>query len=198
MTLLCLHDADPYGYNIGAHVAGGHRGLPESQHQRDRLGPGTTRGTRFGSGYRTIHPKEVLPAALKFNEIEKAYFTGEEKWQDGKRVWQCQRIELNALAKNPDEFIAWIVAKLTKHGLNRKLVPPRERIAQRSEFKRQKTVATRVATCISAIIGMDKMVDSVTRAMCPNIEIDKVPDEVAEWAAAAQAGIMGALRRSYH
>ncbi len=128
--------------------------------------------------------KKALPAALEFNEIEEAYFTGEEKWQqDGKRVWQCQRIELNALAKNPDEFIAWIVDKLERHGLNRKLVPPRNHIAHHSALRHREIVAHRVTACIDEILGMDGMVDTVTKAILPNVEIDNIPDEVVEWAA---------------
>ena len=58
MTLLCLHDADPYGYNIGGTLQEATEALPKSQHQRDPLGLGTTRSTRLRSGYRTVYPKE--------------------------------------------------------------------------------------------------------------------------------------------
>ncbi|MBU4270800.1 MAG: hypothetical protein KKA28_02890 [Planctomycetes bacterium] len=183
MTLLCLHDADPYGYNIARTLQEATEACPNHNISVIDLGLELQEALDLGLDTEPFIRKKALPAALEFNEIEEAYFTGEEKWQDGKRVWQCQRIELNALAKNPDEFIAWIVAKLKRHGLTKKLVPPRDRIAQQSELRRQEIVTNRVATCISAIIGMDGMVDAVTKAMLPNIKIDNIPDEVVEWAA---------------
>ena len=183
MTLLCLHDADPYGYNIARTLQEATEACPNHNIRVIDLGLGLQEALDLGLDTEPFIRKKALPTALEFNEIEEAYFTGEEKWQDGKRVWQCQRIELNALAKNPDTFIEWIVGKLKQHGLTKKLVPPRKHITQQAGVRRQEIVANRVAVCISEIIGMDRMVDAVTKAMISNVAIKNIPNEVVKWAA---------------
>jgi hypothetical protein len=183
MTLLCLHDADPYGYNIARTLQGATEACPNHNIRVIDVGLKLQEALDLGLDTEPFIRKKALPTALEFDEIEEEYFTGEKKWQNGKRLWKCQRIELNALAKNPDEFIAWIVAKLKKHGLTKKLVPPRKYITQQAGVRRQNIVTNRVATCLSEIIGLDRMVEAVAKAMIPNIAIKNIPDAVVKWAA---------------
>ena len=44
-------------------------------------------------------------------------------------------------------------------------------------------MTSRVAACISEIIGMDRMVDIVTKAMIPKITVNNIHNEVTKWAA---------------
>src|SRR5262249_27238796 len=73
--------------------------------------------------------KKALPQGLVLNRTEREYFDGTPDggtYKGGKWVqyYRCRRIELNALAADPDRFIEYVERKLEQHGCAKKLVPP--------------------------------------------------------------------------
>ena len=124
MTLLSLHDADPYGYNIARTLREATETCPN--HHVDVIDIGLQLDEALDMGLQTefFYRKNALPSAITLSETERQYFTGQEVSPvNGKRTWKAERIELNALAKDPDRFIAWIEGKLQGLGLAKKLLP---------------------------------------------------------------------------
>jgi hypothetical protein len=107
MTLLSLHDADPYGYNIARTLREATETCPN--HHVDVIDIGLQLDEALGMGLQTefFYRKNSLPSAITMSDSEREYFTGVEVAPvNGKRTWKAQRIELNALAKDPDRFSA--------------------------------------------------------------------------------------------
>jgi len=182
MSLLCLHDADPYGYNIV-------RTLREatvscSNHKIDviDLGLKLEEGLALGLEPEFFIRKKAFPKALELTEVELAYFTGEEKHKDGKRIWKARRIELNDLSKDPDRFLAWIEEKLRQHGLAKKFVPPRKAITEEAKQLRAATLSDRVHQHLQEILKMPALVDAVSSQLMKRISLSDIPDCIKKWA----------------
>ena len=107
MAVLCLHDADPYGYNIARTLREATALCPD--HNIDVIDIGLRLGEALDMGLQTeiFYRKNALPSALKLNDLEKEKFIGTKRIgsNQDKAVWKAERVELNALARDPDRFI---------------------------------------------------------------------------------------------
>ncbi|MFH1921737.1 MAG: ATP-binding protein [Planctomycetota bacterium] len=98
--------------------------------------------------------KKAIPKKLLLDETETEYFRGE---RISNKRWKAQRVELNALAANPDRFIAWVEGKLEEHGLARKLIPPAKAIKEHAVQQREEELRQRVHDRFVDALSLDTM-----------------------------------------
>ncbi|MEI8373691.1 MAG: ATP-binding protein [Planctomycetota bacterium] len=180
MTLMSLHDADPAGYNIARTLREATATCPD--YKMDVIDIGLQLDEALAMGLQTefFYRKNALPSAIKMSEAERKYFTGEEVSLDGKRRWKAQRIELNALAKDPDRFIAWIEGKLQGLGLAKKLLPPPAVIKQTAEQHRDQALLDSATEHLFEILDVSGMAAKMVSKV--KLSVTNIPGELKKWA----------------
>src|SRR5262249_52958489 len=134
MTILCFHDADPFGYNIARKL----RHATRMGFHVTVIDAGLTIQEALDMG---LEPEiffrhKALPHELELNEVEQEHFEGEPTdgySMHGRTIYECRRVELNDLASDPERFIMWVEAKLKEHGCAEKLVPPKDVIVEEAK-----------------------------------------------------------------
>ena len=96
-------------------------------------------------------------------------------------MWKAERVELNALARDPDRFIEWVEQKLAEHGVAKKLVPPADVITRMARNKRSSLLQDRISEIVGEILNVDSIVATVVEDHLDDIPIEHVPDEVQAW-----------------
>jgi hypothetical protein len=113
-TVLCLHDADPWGYNICRKLE-------------------TTGMSVIDLGLRIGEALQMDLPAEQFSRRNEPRRSG---WDGG-----GERVELNALATDPGRFIEWLEGKFEEHALKSKLIPEKDAIIEHAEQTRTKRLA---------------------------------------------------------
>lgn len=182
MTLFCLHDADPAGYLI-AHVL--RNGTAANPDKVKIIDIGLTLGEAMQMGLQgeTFTRKKNLPAKLVLNELEQCHFGGTEVEVNGKPVWKdCKRVELNALAADPDRFISFIERKLRLHKAHGKLVPPKTVIKRYAAQTRASSLERAIDEMIRAELDIQAMTVELVKVYKPDVAIEGLPKKVRSWA----------------
>ncbi len=154
ITVLCLHDADPWGYNIC-------RKLEDAMIDVIDLG---------------LHLEEALEMGLlpeHFSPRRIPYGSG---WNG-----QNQRVELNALAADPDQFMKWLEQKLEEHGLKKKLIPDKDAIIKHAEETRDKRLTDAIEDHVKEMIDLDGITAELVDQFKEKIKLGKVPSNVTKW-----------------
>jgi hypothetical protein len=181
MTILCLHDADPYGYNIARKLrsatrAGCHVNVIDA-------GLKLQEALDLGLEPETFFRDRALPQGLQLNEVEREHFEGD--WTGGykgaRKVYQCQRVELNDLASDPDRFIAYVEGKLQEHGCAGKLVPPRKVVLQHAKQERRDQLEAAVRAQVQELLNVDGLVRDIAREALRQIGVAELPAALASW-----------------
>lgn len=180
--VLCFHDADPAGYGI-ADALGRDSAAHKFNYSVIDAGLTIDEALEMGLPTETFTRHNALPERLKFSDTARKMFTGTRSSMtsgSGKQVSQwvnCQRVELNALAADPERFVDWVEAKLAQHGVTEKLVPSVE--VQRAEQKRlhSEQIADELRGSILSAIGFEGML----RDIQDELSLDDGPD-LAAWA----------------
>ena len=178
VTVLCLHDADPCGYEIYRTLADATRRCDFGVDVID-IGLHLCEALDMGLQTEKFTRKNALPSGLNLNDTEREYFQGQ--WQYGS--WLCERIELNDLASDPSRFIKWLEGKLEEHGLNAKLIPADEKITTYGEEQRDEKLKDWVRDHIHDLIDIDGLVDTTAENFAEKIRVDDLPKHTPKWGA---------------
>ncbi|MFH1268522.1 MAG: ATP-binding protein [Planctomycetota bacterium] len=184
MTICCLHDADPHGYNIARTLR---KATATFSGRIDVIDLGLQLQEALDLGLRpeTFTRKKAIPKKLRLNEVETEHFRGE---RIGNKRWKAQRVELNALAADPDRFIAWVEGKLEEHGLARKLIPPAKAIKEHVAEQREAELRQRVHDCFVDVLRLNTMEARVVDRMRRRVSLGGVPEAVKTWGQKLQHG----------
>jgi hypothetical protein len=178
MRVGCLHDADPYGYNIARRL----KFLTRSQSTIEVIDIGLRleEGLALAIKPEIFFRKKALPEKLLplLNDVEREYFEG-ERIRD--KLWKCRRIELNALAAVPERFIEYVENKLHEHQCDTKLVPQRKVINDFARGLREDLLHDAVREGLLSAIGED-VIHEIVRVMRSHVPITSLPLELKRWA----------------
>jgi predicted XRE-type DNA-binding protein len=180
ITILCLHDADPYGKNIARTLR--QKTLRSSGVNVIDIGLHLADALEMGLEPETFIRKKALPRQLKLTKLEQEYFEGEPHgWHKGKPTFKCQRVELNALAAQPDLFLAYIERQLERHGCHRKLVPPEAVLMAEAGDQLNLRLEEQIRTSLAQSLHLDAIVERIRSAMAARIPLDQLPSQLETW-----------------
>ena len=154
ITILCLHDADPWGYNIC-------RGLEEAV------------GSVIDIG---LHLEEAFDMGLPAESFSLRRAPSGSGWPGGN-----QRVEINALAADPQRFIEWLEGKLEEHGLKRKLIPKQDAIIEHAEEAITKKLTESIKRHVEELIDLDAITETLIDEYKPKIKAKGLPRKLATW-----------------
>jgi hypothetical protein len=183
MTILCQHNADPFGYNIA-------RRLRDATHLKagtiNVIDIGLFLGEAIDLGLDTEEfvRDKALPQGLELNEVERRYFEGRPEGQrHGRTQYRCRRVELNALAADPDRFIRYVEDKLRAHGCAAKLVPPAQVVLTEAELRRDELLQKMARDKVTELLNASGLAADLARLFAAKLTVHDLPDLLAEWAA---------------
>lgn len=176
MTFLCLHDADPHGYNIARRV--GHATRRSGRIQVIDIGLKLQDAVEMDLMVEQFVRKKALPRALKLNALEREYFGGTSSWEGQ----VCRRVELNALAADPDRFIAYLERKLREHDCASKLVPPKRVLDEQAKKDRDDVLADSIREQVDAVLEIDALVETLRDRFAAEIGVGDIAEVIERWA----------------
>jgi hypothetical protein len=181
MTILCLHDADPYGYNIARRL----RMATRIQHtiQVIDMGMSLADALELGLATEDFIRTKALPAGLELTDLEREYFEGEfEGFQGKKKLWRCRRVELNALAADPDRFLAYVEEKLAQHGCARKLLPRPKVIRREAKELLLQYLNQAARAQVNELLNVDALVNDLADSLAGVVSLHGIPAAMDRWA----------------
>jgi hypothetical protein len=125
--LFCLHDADPFGYDIGRTLREATARMPGYQVNVVDLGLFLQDALDLGLPAEEFTRKKAISQALVLNELEQQYFVGRPKSPYSKH-FIARRVELNAFTA--PALVEYTIAGLVKHGATEKLIPPADKLPE--------------------------------------------------------------------
>src|SRR5512132_3418626 len=136
-TILVLHDADPYGYEIARTLGEATRRMPDHQIEVVDLGLTVADAIERGLAAETFTRRKALSWQLRsrLTATEREWFGGSPA---GWKSWICQRVELNAFTA-PD-LVAYVEAGLDAAGATGKIVPPAEVLAEQAAERHRSAI----------------------------------------------------------
>ena len=186
MTIACLHDADPWGYNICRKL----RRLERQGRNIEVIDLGLSLQDALDL---ELVPEffvrdRALPSGLELTDLEREYFEGERdgyRLRRGKQVllWRCRRVELNDLASNPRRFIDYVERKLQELGLARKLVPPGKVVLKTAQELRSQILREQAHEALSEHLDLDDLATAIAKDLAKKFPVKSLPELLLEWAA---------------
>ena len=180
ITLLCLHDADPDGKNI-------HHNLEKAGLRSDNItvidiGMSLDEAIEMGLDLEVFHRVKGLPQDLELTDTERLHWEGEYAGVvKGKKQFRCQRIELNALAAIPQDFIDFVEAKLELHGLTKNLVPPDDVVLSAANDAVRLAARQQARSTIEQIINIESLLDRAAEEIDGLVDCATIQSSVSEW-----------------
>ncbi len=167
-TILVLHDADPYGYNIARTLGEATRRMPDHYVEVVDLGLTVADAIAQGLQVETFTRRKALPYGLSLDATEQAWFTGERSphWKS----WICQRVELNAFTA-PD-LVAYVEAQLEAAGATEKIVPPAEVLTLKARDEHRSALGALVERYLAERFDSQALTESLIGEFALNADID--------------------------
>ncbi len=136
-TILVLHDADPYGYEIARTLGEATRRMPDHSIEVVDLGLTVADAIDQGLASETFTRHKGLSWQLRsgLTGTERQWFEGNH---DGWKSWICRRVELNAFTA-PD-LVAYVEAKLEAADATGKIVPPADVLDEQARTEHRTAV----------------------------------------------------------
>jgi hypothetical protein len=182
MTILCLHDADPYGYNIARCLRNATR-IQRTISVID-MGLFLEEAIELGLEPEDFVRSRALPQGLVLNDVEREHFEGTAcDWHGGKKLYRCRRVELNDLAADPDRFIQYVEKKLRQHGCAEKLVPPESVVLDRAAAQRTELLREVARAGLAELLKTEGLAAELVRQFAGTVTVEDTPKLLAEWAA---------------
>jgi DNA topoisomerase VI subunit B len=184
ITLLCLHDADPWGQNI-------YRNLEVAGLRSDNItvvdiGMGLDEAIEMGLDLEVFHRVQGLPKRIEMTDTERLHWEGEYSGEkDGKKQYRCQRIELNALAATPQDFIDFVEAKLELHGLTKNLVPPDDVVLSAANDAVRSAARHQARNIIEEMIDIESLLGRAVEEIDGLANCSTIQSNVSDWGAEA-------------
>lgn len=179
MKIFCLHDADPAGYEIYRTLCEATRAMPEHSIEVVNLGLGYEEAIEMGLETESFTRKKELSAGLNLTPRERQAFEGVKV---GNKRWECRRVEINALAADPDRFLRFIEEKLRAHGCTEKLVPPVDVVVSEGEAMLSRALLDEVRAEFEEQLDLPSMVEEVTGQIEQGIDLGFLPPVLRTWA----------------
>ena len=179
MKIFCLHDADPAGYEIFRTLAEATRAMPDHRIEVIDLGLRLEETLDLGLQTETFDRKKRLSTGLHLTEKEREAFVG---IRVGKKSWRCQRVEINALAADPDRFLQFFESKLKEHGCTEKLVPPADVVADDAALTLGLQLREQIWHEVERELGVDGLVEDIAIQLEPGFELGGIPLKLSTWA----------------
>jgi hypothetical protein len=170
MTILCLHDADPDGYNIPRCLRNATR-IQQTINVLD-IGLKLSEALDMELDVEEFVRDRSLPQALELDDLEREYFEGNPG----------RRIELNSLAADPDKFIQYIEQKLDEHGCAEKLVPPPKVLIDRAMALRIDLLQEAARRKLAELLNEDVLVRAVGQQLAGKVLVKDMPRVLTDWA----------------
>lgn len=180
LKVFCIHDADPYGQLIAMNLR--KHGLRGEGVDIIDLGLTPEQAVSFGLEPETFLRRRKLPSALNglMTDLQRTWWGGTPRSHRHRRVYECQRVELNALAADAATFIQWIEDGLRKHGCARKVIPPDDHLATVADDSLRQSLNGRVRDEIERHLDVDGMVGAAIEALADTV--GSLDVDLAPWA----------------
>jgi hypothetical protein len=186
MRVFVFHDADPYGYSI-ANAIGESSGAHAFNFEIIDAGLRLDEALELGLPTETFTRTYSLPKSIKLTPTERKLFEGTKHIVTGssgsdRPQWTgCQRVELNALAANPKQFVEWVESKLQEHGAAQKLVPGDDVILDRVESTFKDRRRERVNSAVMDALDIPAIVADICDRL-PSHDFSGAAAAVKQWA----------------
>jgi hypothetical protein len=157
-TILVLHDADPYGYEIARTLGEATRRMPDHEIEVVDLGLTVADAIDQGLGAETFTRRKALPWQLTagLDATERAWFEGNPA---GWHSWICRRVELNAFTA--PALVAYVEAKLEAAGATGKIVPPADVLEGQAREQHRRAVAQVVDDYLASRLDTAALTDTL-------------------------------------
>jgi hypothetical protein len=157
-TILVLHDADPYGYEIARTLGEATRRMPDHEIEVVDLGLSVADAIDQGLGAETFTRRKALSWQLRarLDDSERAWFEGRPA---GWRSWICRRVELNAFTA-PD-LVAYVEGRLEAAGATGKIVPPADVLQAHAREHHHRVVEQVVDDYLAARLDVAALTDTL-------------------------------------
>jgi hypothetical protein len=181
VIIFCLHDADAYGKNIARKLAEASK-LQTTINVVD-IGLSLREAEDMGLTIEPFYRTKEIPAALELDDLERKYFKGIEAGRDekGKPRWKCGRVELNALAADPERFLRYVEDKLVAHGCGTKLVPPAQVVRQAAGADVNELLQERLRAFLHERLGFDTLVEKLAGDLAGKVPLDDLHPWLTRW-----------------
>jgi len=136
----------------------------------------------MGLELEVFHRVKGLPQDLELTDIEREHWQGEHVGlKKGKNQYRCQRIELNALAATPQDFIDFVEAKLELHGLTKNLVPPDEVVLSAAHDEVRSAARRQARNIIDQMIDIESLLGRAVEEIDGLVDCSTIQSSVADW-----------------
>jgi hypothetical protein len=158
-TILVLHDADPYGYEIARTLGEATRRMPDHEIEVVDLGLTVADAIERALQTETFTRRKRLSWQLegRLDGTERSWFEGRPA---GRQTWICQRVELNAFTA-PD-LVAYVEAQLEAADATEKIVPPTDVLTEQARDKHRGAISAFVERYIAERFDLDGLTDTLT------------------------------------
>ncbi|TWU08388.1 ATP-binding protein [Stieleria varia] len=186
VRVLCLHDADPDGYNI-ARTLSQSSGAHDFDFEVIDMGLTIEEALEMGLQTETFARRKQLPSGLDLSQAALDSFAGvaTEVVRKGKKHTEyrdCVRVELNALSADKDLFTEWIDRKLKQFGVAEKLIPKNETICQYVANRTDEHLRQDIAEKVESMLCVASKIDDAFRIARDSSTIENPQRVVQEWA----------------
>jgi hypothetical protein len=148
--LFVLHDADPYGYNIGRTLREATRRMPGHRIEVIDLGLRLEDALDMNLSTENFTRRKALPQGLQLSDLEREYFTGRPA---GNKAWVARRVELNALSA--PNLIAYTERKLAEAGVRGKVKPSAATLPSLVEGIYCDVLYPKIDAALAQVLGVD-------------------------------------------
>jgi Topoisomerase 6 subunit A/Spo11, Toprim domain len=164
-TILVLHDADPYGYEIARTLGEATRRMPDHEIEVIDLGLTVADAIDQGLASETFTRRKGLSWQLRsrLTGVERQWFEGSPA---GWKSWVCRRVELNAFTA-PD-LVAYVEAQLAAADATGKIVPPADVLADQANDKHRGAISGFIERYLAERFDAD----ALTNALAEEFPLD--------------------------
>lgn len=161
ITICCLHDCDPDGYEIARTLQEGTRFNPKHKINVIDFGLFIEDGLIMGLEKERLVMKKKLSQKLwdRLDKKQKEFFVDDTTYSGRGKKYSGWRFELNAMT--PEQLIQYIEQNLEKHGLTGKVIPDEDTISQRVMNTAEESFRADVLEEISSLVDLDKIADEI-------------------------------------
>jgi len=159
ITICCLHDCDPDGYEIARTLQEATRFNPGHEITIIDFGLFIEDGLDMGlEKERLVMQKKVSQKLWhSLNKIQRDFFVSAASHTGRGEKYTGWRFELNALT--PEQLIKYIEQNLEKHGLTEKVIPDEKIILGRVTTAAAQSFKNRITEEINALCDLDRIVE---------------------------------------
>lgn len=188
IDILCVHDADIWGYDITLTLS--HASQRMRFHSLNVIDLGLTmiEAVRLGlKPEKVVHKKlKRIPKKLLRHLPKQELFllTGKrETYELYKPLKESYRVELNAFT--PERFMDWLAKKLEENGIERKVRPPDDVVAEESQKKIDESLEEHVRNVMFELCGGQEVVEELkasimSREGLENLDVSEEMDQSLE------------------